>query len=159
MAVRRQSNVRSGTPALFGRAAIHARISLDRVGEAAGVGRQIDACGHLAEVEGWRVDEVLVDNDLSAYSGACRPEYERLLDLVRRCRDPHSGCGSRRPQHGERPVHAQVLGAAADHESAPLRLRRAAGVAKLEIYRRVLKVGGIKIDRHRPPQPHLKSQR
>jgi len=27
---------------------------------------------------------VLVDNDLSAYSGACRPEYERLLDLVRR---------------------------------------------------------------------------
>jgi DNA invertase Pin-like site-specific DNA recombinase len=63
---------------------VYARISLGKVGEAAGVGRQIDACRHLAEVEGWSVDEVLVDNDLSANSGACRPEYERLLDLVRR---------------------------------------------------------------------------
>jgi site-specific DNA recombinase len=55
-----------------------------RAGEATGVGRQIDACSHLADLEGWSIDEVLVDNDLSAYSGACRPEYERLLDLVRR---------------------------------------------------------------------------
>lgn len=72
------------TGTLFGRAAIYPRISLDKVGEAAGVGRQIDACRHLAELAGWSVDQVLVDNDLSAYSGACRPEYERLLDLVRR---------------------------------------------------------------------------
>ena len=57
MAVKRQSNVRNGTGTLFGRAAIYARISLDKVGEAAGVGRHIDAC---------------------------RPEYERLLNLVRR---------------------------------------------------------------------------
>ncbi|HMS12635.1 MAG TPA: recombinase family protein [Microthrixaceae bacterium] len=57
MAVRRQSNVRTGTGTRFGRAAIYARISLDKVGEAAGVGRQIDVC---------------------------RPEYERLLNLVRR---------------------------------------------------------------------------
>jgi site-specific DNA recombinase len=76
MTVRRQSNVRPGAGTLFGRAAIYARISLDKVGEAAGVGRQIEACRHLAEVEGWSVDEVLVDNDLSAYSGACRPEHE-----------------------------------------------------------------------------------
>ncbi|MBK6671337.1 MAG: hypothetical protein IPG46_17370, partial [Actinobacteria bacterium] len=55
--MKRQSNVRNGTGTLFGRAAIYARISLDKVGEAAGVGRQIDAC---------------------------RPEYERLLNLVRR---------------------------------------------------------------------------
>jgi DNA invertase Pin-like site-specific DNA recombinase len=75
MAVRRQSNAPTGTPTLFGRAAIYARISLDKVGEAAGVGRQIDACRQLAEVEGWSIDEVLVDNDLSAYSGACRPEF------------------------------------------------------------------------------------
>lgn len=54
------------------------------MGEAAGVGRQIDSCRHLAELEGWRIDEVLIDNNLSAYSGACRPEYERLLGLVRR---------------------------------------------------------------------------
>lgn len=84
MTAKRQSNARTGTATLFGRAAIYARISLDKVGEAAGVGRQIDACRHLAALEGWSVDEVLVDNDLSAYSGACRPEYERLLDLVRR---------------------------------------------------------------------------
>lgn len=84
MTAKRQSNVRTGTATLFGRAAIYARISLDKVGEAAGVGRQIDACRQLADLEGWSVDEVLVDNDLSAYSGACRPEYERLLDLVRR---------------------------------------------------------------------------
>ncbi len=74
MTAKRQSNVRTGAGALFGRAAVYARISLDKVGEAAGVGRQIDACRHLADLEGWRVDEVLVENDLSAYSGACRPE-------------------------------------------------------------------------------------
>jgi hypothetical protein len=37
---------------LFGRAAIYPRISLDKVGEAAGVGRQIDSCRHLADLEG-----------------------------------------------------------------------------------------------------------
>lgn len=84
MAVKRETNVRTGTPTLFGRAVIYARFSLDKVGEAAGVGRQSDACGRLADLEGWSADEVPVDNDLSAYSGACRPEYERLLDLGRR---------------------------------------------------------------------------
>jgi len=43
-----------------------------------------DGCRHLADLEGWNIDEVLIDNDLSAYSGACRPEYDRLLELVRR---------------------------------------------------------------------------
>jgi Resolvase, N terminal domain len=105
MTAKRQSNVRTGADAPVGRAAIYARISLDKVGEAAGVGRQIDGCRHLAELEGWSIDEVLVDNDLSAYSGACRPEYERLLDLVRRRRDPDGRGRARRPQHGERPVH------------------------------------------------------
>jgi hypothetical protein len=84
MAVKRQSNGPAGTGTLFGRAAVYARISLDTVGEAAGVGRQIDSCRHLADLEGWSIDEALIDNDLSPYSGACRPEYERLLDLVRR---------------------------------------------------------------------------
>ena len=68
----------------MGAPAIYARISLDKAGEAAGVTRQIDGCCHLAELEGWSIDEVLIDNDLSPYSGACRPEYERVLDLVRR---------------------------------------------------------------------------
>jgi DNA invertase Pin-like site-specific DNA recombinase len=84
MTAKRQSKARTGTSTLFGRAAIYARISLDKAGEATGVGRQIDDCRHLADLEGWSIDEVLVDNDLSAYSGACRPEYERLLGLVRR---------------------------------------------------------------------------
>jgi DNA invertase Pin-like site-specific DNA recombinase len=66
------------------RAAIYARISLDKVGEAAGVGRQTEGCTNLAALEGWNVEHVLIDNDLSAYSGAHRPEYEQLLDLVRR---------------------------------------------------------------------------
>lgn len=63
MTARRQSNVRTGAGTLFGRAAIYARISLDKVGEAAAVGRvrQIDACRHLADLEGWSIDEVLVD--------------------------------------------------------------------------------------------------
>ena len=65
------------------RAAIYARISLDKVGKAAGVGRQTERCRHLAEIEGWSVESVLVDNDLSAYSGAHRPGYEQLLELVR----------------------------------------------------------------------------
>lgn len=43
MATKRQSNARTGAGTLFGRAAIYARISLDKVGEAAGVGRQIDS--------------------------------------------------------------------------------------------------------------------
>jgi hypothetical protein len=84
VAVKQQSNVRTRTGTLFGRAAIYARISLDKVREATGVRRQIDACRQLADLEGWSVDEVLIDHDLSAYSGACRPEYERLLDLVHR---------------------------------------------------------------------------
>lgn len=86
--LKRQSNVRTGTPTLFGRAAIYARISPDKVGEAVGAGRQIDSCRQLAELQDWSVnevhiDEVPIDDILSAHSGARRPEYERLLDLVR----------------------------------------------------------------------------
>jgi DNA invertase Pin-like site-specific DNA recombinase len=144
MAVGRQSKARTGARPLFGRAAIYARISLDKVGEAAGVDRQIDACRHLADLAGWSGDEVLVDNDLSAYSGACRPEYERLLDLVRRreidvivALPPRPAVPTaRRPRRVTKVVAsagveirtvaaghvglntAQVLGAAAEHEPA-----------------------------------------
>ncbi len=84
MAVRRESKVRAGAGTLFGVVRSTPGSQRDKVGEAAGVGRQIEACRHLTEVEGWSIDEGLVDNDLSAYSGACRTEYERLLDPVRR---------------------------------------------------------------------------
>ncbi len=75
MAAKRQSNARTGTCTLFGRAAIYARISLDKVGEAAGVGRQIDAYRHLADLEGWSVDEVLVDEVLG-FRRFTDPEFQ-----------------------------------------------------------------------------------
>jgi DNA invertase Pin-like site-specific DNA recombinase len=60
-------------------AAIYVRISSDVTGDGLGVARQEADCRALAEVRGWAVTEVYRDNDLSAYSGKLRPEYERLL--------------------------------------------------------------------------------
>jgi site-specific DNA recombinase len=65
------------------RAAIYCRISQDRTGEALGVARQREDAEKLCTDRGWAVAEVLVDNDLSAYSGRARPGYTRLLDAVR----------------------------------------------------------------------------
>lgn len=65
------------------RAAIYCRISSDPTGRAAGVQRQETECRELAERNGWEVAEVLVDNDISAYSGKKRPAYERLLEMIR----------------------------------------------------------------------------
>ncbi len=64
-------------------AVIYARQSLDRDGAGAAVERQVADCRALAEGRGWSVAEVLTDNDLSASNGKRRPEYERLLDLLR----------------------------------------------------------------------------
>lgn len=55
--------------------AIYCRISLDAAETAAGVERQLEACRELASGD---VVEY-VDNSISAYSGAVRPEFERLL--------------------------------------------------------------------------------
>ena len=60
-------------------AAIYARISQDRTGEGLGVRRQIADCEAEAERRGWPVAEVYVDDDISAYSGAHRPGYAKLL--------------------------------------------------------------------------------
>ncbi|MEP7379398.1 MAG: recombinase family protein [Chloroflexota bacterium] len=59
--------------------AIYVRISDDREGSALGVARQEADCRALAAAIGWNVLDVYADNDLSAYSGKRRPEYERLL--------------------------------------------------------------------------------
>lgn len=64
------------------RAVIYARISSDD-GRGLGVGRQEQDCRALCEARGWDVVDVLVDNDVSAYSGKRRPGYERLLDGLR----------------------------------------------------------------------------
>jgi DNA invertase Pin-like site-specific DNA recombinase len=65
------------------RAGIYARISDDRVGDAAGVKRQEADCRALAERKHWDVVELYVDNDASAYSGKARPEYRRMLDDIK----------------------------------------------------------------------------
>lgn len=47
-----------------------------------GVGRQLDDCAKLCADRGWDVVGAYEDNDRSAYSGARRPAYERLLSDV-----------------------------------------------------------------------------
>lgn len=66
------------------RAVLYTRISRDTVGEGAGVERQRQDCVALCERRGWDVGEVVIDNDLSAFSGKHRPGYARVLDLIGR---------------------------------------------------------------------------
>ena len=62
------------------RAAIYARISDDHEGHALGVTRQVKECREEAERRGWPVADTYVDNDRSAYRGARRPEYQRMIE-------------------------------------------------------------------------------
>lgn len=64
-------------------AGIYVRISQDRGGAGLGVQRQEDDCRSLCERKGWQVADVYADNDVSAYSGAPRPAWQRLLADVR----------------------------------------------------------------------------
>jgi site-specific DNA recombinase len=68
-------------------AAAYCRISRvrrkDGKEETLGVERQEPPCRDLAARKGWKVAEVYVDNDLSAYSGKRRPAYEEMLKAVR----------------------------------------------------------------------------
>lgn len=64
-------------------AGIYARISRDKEGAGLGVDRQEADCRALAKRLGWEVVAVFVDNDISAYSGAPRPQYRAMLDAVR----------------------------------------------------------------------------
>lgn len=65
------------------RAAIYARISLDRTGAGLGVERQVADCRDLAERRGYNVVGVYSDNDVSAYKRRHRPQYVELLELMR----------------------------------------------------------------------------
>jgi DNA invertase Pin-like site-specific DNA recombinase len=60
-------------------AAIYARQSLDKSGEALAVSRQLAECRELARRNSWEVLDTYVDNDKSATSGKPRPEWSRLL--------------------------------------------------------------------------------
>lgn len=64
------------------RAALYARISLDRTGEEVGVNRQLHDMRLLAEARGYEVVAELVDNDVSASKGLRRPGYEQVWQLV-----------------------------------------------------------------------------
>lgn len=61
------------------RVALYARISSDTEGKGAGVARQLQDCHAMAATLGWGVAGEYFDNDVSAYSGRRRPEYDRLL--------------------------------------------------------------------------------
>jgi site-specific DNA recombinase len=64
------------------RAAIYARISLDRTGAGLGIERQVDDCMALASGRGYVVEGIYKDNDISAYSGRVRPDYRKLLAVM-----------------------------------------------------------------------------
>lgn len=60
-------------------AGVYVRISEDRGGAGLGVARQQQDCEALCARLGWRVAGVYTDNDTSAYTGAPRPQWDRLL--------------------------------------------------------------------------------
>ena len=67
-------------------AAVYCRISHDAEGQGLGVGRQERSCRALASGRGLVAVEVYVDNDISAFDGTYRPEYERMVDRLRQGR-------------------------------------------------------------------------
>lgn len=64
-------------------AAVYARISSDQEGLGLGVQRQIEDCMALAKSRDWGVAQVFTDNDVSAYSGKRRPQYEAMCAAMR----------------------------------------------------------------------------
>lgn len=66
------------------RAAIYCRISKDRAGNRLGVDRQQKDCRALAKRLGWQITDVFIDDDISAYGGKRRPEYEAMMTAVER---------------------------------------------------------------------------
>jgi site-specific DNA recombinase len=69
------------------RAVIYVRISRDKrrgsLDEGLGVQAQEEQCRELAARLGYLVIKVFCDNDVSAYSGKPRPEYLKMLELLR----------------------------------------------------------------------------
>jgi DNA invertase Pin-like site-specific DNA recombinase len=64
-------------------AAMYARISRDDAGDGLGVQRQLQDCAALVKRRGWINAGRYIDNDVSAFSGRVRPQYERLLNDIR----------------------------------------------------------------------------
>lgn len=66
------------------RVALYARISQDAGGRALGVKDQLDTARGFAGDRGYEVVGEFSDNDISAFRGKARPDYQRVLDLARR---------------------------------------------------------------------------
>ena len=64
-------------------ACIYCRMSEDREGGGLGIERQREDCEQLAQQLGLTVVRVYADNDLSAYSGKPRPDYQHMLKALR----------------------------------------------------------------------------
>ncbi len=64
------------------RTALYVRISQDRTGAGLGVARQEADCRALIERRGWTYTETFTDNDVSAYSGRPRAEWQRLVRAI-----------------------------------------------------------------------------
>lgn len=58
---------------------VYARISRDREGSGLGVQRQLADCRAKARQRGWTIVDEYVDDDVSAYTGKARPEYQRMI--------------------------------------------------------------------------------
>ena len=65
-------------------AVIYACQYKDRNGSGIAVERQIESCALLARARDWELTyPPLVDNDVSAYSGAKRPQFDALMAMIR----------------------------------------------------------------------------
>lgn len=64
------------------RVAIYARISQDTSGKAVGVADQLDKARTFAAARGYQIVAEHSDNDISAFRGAERPEYRKVLKLA-----------------------------------------------------------------------------
>lgn len=65
------------------RVALYARISQDPSGKAVGVADQLDHARTFASARGYRIVAEFSDNDISAFRGAERPAYQKVLVLAR----------------------------------------------------------------------------
>lgn len=64
------------------RVALYARISQDTSGKAVGVADQLETARAFAAGRGYRIVAEHSDNDISAFRGAERPEYRKVLQLA-----------------------------------------------------------------------------
>lgn len=65
------------------RAAVYLRMSRDDTGEGQGIDRQREDCERLAQQRGWDIVEVLPENDTSAAGKVERPQFDRLVQMIR----------------------------------------------------------------------------